>query len=60
VVNVEVKNGKARVVRETVQRCGKRRSKERKGKSGEGNSKDVVQEGTDNGKTGVRKVIKML
>ncbi len=55
-VNVEIKNGKDRVVRETVQRCGKHGSKEWKGKSGEGNSKDVLQEGTENGKTGVRKI----
>ncbi len=51
VVNEGLENGKGKVS-ETVQRCGKHGSKEWKGQSGGGNSKDVVQEGTDNGKTG--------
>jgi hypothetical protein len=41
VVYVEIKNGKDRVVRETVQRCGKRGSKEWKGQSGDGNSSEM-------------------
>ncbi len=57
---MEIKNGKDRVVRETVQRCGKRGNKEWKGKSVEGNSKDVVNVEIKNGKARVvREIVKM-